>query len=156
MILVVGLFVLFMGRLVVMLSSGASCLRSVSSFARNTYNVNRVLIAGDANVHLPSLQDHHSCCRCSHCKPTRVDQDISNLFLSNQIMCINPLGHPTHASGTVVDLFLTDTPSLLPEPFVRTPGTVGESDHSFIHLQVRANIVLFEEIEEIVSSALSA
>ena len=63
----------------------------------------RVLVAGDANIHLSYLVAHPSGCSCLHCKQSAADIEIQSWLAAQGWLACNPQ-IPTHSSVTVLDL----------------------------------------------------
>jgi hypothetical protein len=105
------------------------------------FGITRTLLAGDANIHLPEVVIHATGCACLHCKPSKVEKDIARLLKANGLSCSNPVNVPTHASGTLIDLLITEVafPPLDTEATV--PGAIGRSDHSLVHARTSLSTV---------------
>jgi hypothetical protein len=86
----------------------------------------RFILAGDASVHLSGLVDHFDECSCCHCKQSHVDVQIGILIRSSGLKASNP-PFPTHCSGTVLDLVLSDEELSLPVEVVG--DFLAQSDH---------------------------
>ena len=104
------------------------------------WSVKQLIVAGDANIHLSNVVQHRLHCSCSHCLQSAVDKKVQSLLSSMGLSCCNPIGHPTHVSGTVVDLLMTNTPSLVGQAEVLPPGSTAKSDHSFVYGEVCAEL----------------
>ena len=105
-------------------------------------NVEFTVVIGDGNIHLPGLVDHVATCRCSHCRPSSIDRTIARLLSRAGLHCVNPPGRSTHASGTVIDIVLTDAPALIPQPTVRPAGSVALSDHGLLALEIPSKVLV--------------
>ena len=90
----------------------------------------KIVIAGDANIHLTGLLQHDDSCRCLHCRQVPNDRLIQAQLLRLGLFASNP-PTPTHASGTCIDLFLT-TAEDLPSRIQVLQEQVGLSDHSMV------------------------
>ena len=90
------------------------------------------IIAGDANIHLSGLVNHPPPCSCCHCKQSGVDAAVECLLRQAGFVCWSPPDSPTHASGTIIDLVLSDAPPLGSVVAVAAPGCVALSDHGLV------------------------
>ena len=112
--------------------------------AQRTYQ--HVVIAGDANTHLPYLVQHPPSCSCSHCKPSSTDKQITTLLRDSGLMAFNPVDAATHASGTIIDLVLSDESCPIYNLQVLPPHSVARSDHGFLSFYLPLTIaVSYEE-----------
>ena len=102
--------------------------------------VRRTCIAGDCNFHIRSLVEHNRVCNCSHCHLSSVDRSIAAQLSLAGLSAKNPTGVPTHISGTVIDLFLSETHGVFPQVIVLPPGQVALSDHGLVHTSLPMNI----------------
>ena len=101
-------------------------------YLRRLLNIHATFIFGDLNIHLPYLVQHDLTCHCLHCRPSIVDREIQQMRERASFKCCNPVGVPTHQSGTTIDGFLTDLGHGLPPVAVLPPGTLAGSDHSLV------------------------
>ena len=91
-----------------------------------------VVIAGDANIHLPYLVQHPPSCSCSHCNLSSTDRQIATLLRDNGLVAFNPVDAATHVSGTIIDLVLSDEVCPIYDLHVFPPQSVARSDHGFL------------------------
>lgn len=82
-------------------------------------------------MHLSGLIDHFDECSCCHCKQSHVDVQIETLIRSSGLKASNP-PFPTHCSGTVLDLVLSDEELSLPVEVVG--DFLAQSDHRSTNL----------------------
>ena len=54
--------------------------------------------------------------------------------------CMNPIGAPTHASGSSIDTFVSERDCVFPSVNVGAVGAVGQSDHALLHIQVQLEV----------------
>ena len=95
----------------------ASLLDDRSQILSRT-GASHTLLLGDLRVHLPCMVVHEGDCHCSHCQPSPADRSVASLLHLHGLVYIDPVGIATHVSGSVIDLFITDSPSCLPSPEV--------------------------------------
>lgn len=101
-------------------------------YLRRLLNIHATFIFGDLNIHLPYLVQHELTCHCLHCQPSIVDREIHQMLERAGVKCCNPVGVPTHQSGTTIDGFLTGLGHGLPPVAVLPPGTLAGSDHRLV------------------------
>ena len=96
---------------------------------RERYPLARILLAGDANVHLSYVVDHDQPCTCLHCRQRAADRAIEAALEAAGLRAFNPVA-PTHISGHSIDLVLGARGRAVP---VRVqPDYVGGSDHKLV------------------------
>ena len=96
---------------------------------KTKYPSSRIVIAGDGNVHLQGLVHHSPECSCLHCCQRLNDKLIQLEIESRNLVACNPR-FPTHVSGTIIDLVLTDRCQPLPVDVVQED--IGASDHFMV------------------------
>ena len=112
--------------------------------ARRAYQ--HVVIAGDANTHLPYLVHHPPACSCSHCNLSSADKHIATLLRDSGLIAFNPVDTATHISGTIIDLVLSDASCPIYNLKVLPPHSVARSDHGFLLFYLPLTIaVSYEE-----------
>ena len=93
----------------------------------------RTLVVGDCNLHPPWLVDHGSQCTCSHCRPSSADAHAVGALRSARLCCHNPVGCPTHVSGTSTDHIWSDGLGDALHVQVLPPGSLAQSDHGLVY-----------------------
>ncbi|CAE7834833.1 unnamed protein product [Symbiodinium sp. CCMP2592] len=96
---------------------------------KTCYPGTRILIAGDANIHLETVVSHQAECRCVHCRQSSVDREIERRIIAVGLVCYNP-PKPTHVSGTTIDLVLGAGDANVPVEIIEE--SVGLSDHFLV------------------------
>ena len=90
----------------------------------------KIFIVGDANLHLSYLVQHEGRrCSCLHCAQKRNDAKIEADLQQADVFAFNP-PVPTHSSGSIIDLVLSDAGSPL-NVFVDSES-IGLSDHKLV------------------------
>ena len=87
-----------------------------------------VVLIGDTNIHPRYLVVHERGCKCSHCNPSSVDKKCVALLQRAGLRCLNPVGFPTHISGTCIDHIWVSGRVLSLDVWIGEPGSVAESD----------------------------
>ena len=90
------------------------------------YPLAQLLLAGDDNIHLSYIFQHHTQCVCLHCKQSQTDRQIEDELQSVEILACNP-PVPTHVSGTCIELIGSLRSTLVPVEVVTS--RIGLSDH---------------------------
>ena len=93
---------------------------------RTKHAGSKFLLAGDGNIHLSYLAQHHQSCTCSHCQQSTVDKQIEAMLNSANLHANNP-PVPTHCSGTAPHLILTPSTNQVPTDVHL--ANIGNSDH---------------------------
>ncbi|CAE7587340.1 unnamed protein product [Symbiodinium sp. CCMP2592] len=89
----------------------------------------RIVILGDANIHLQYLVQHDDRCSCLHCVQKATDRKIEADLHRAGLFAFNP-PHPTHQSGHIIDLCFAEASH--PIDVVVEPSDIGLSDHKLI------------------------
>ncbi|CAK0877688.1 unnamed protein product [Prorocentrum cordatum] len=104
-----------------------------AALCRHRYPRARLILGGDANVHLDYLADHVEPCSCAHCKQSPADREIQQWLVAAGLGAFNPPA-PTHVSGTCIDLFIGMRDSPLPVKVL--PDFIALSDHRLVMAEV--------------------